>query len=269
LFIVAALSSQATKNMDTLVEFMGAPCFKELIVDHNFFHMPCLKMLLSKFLSFGVVAGSMVYKLPQILKIQNNQSAKGVAILGVILELISVTISFAYNYSKGYPFMTFGESAFVAIFNLLIIAQILSFEHGGFGLQGLGGFAIYGAALYALLTGIVPPSVLQILQGCVTPIVIASRLPQIWESYRTKSTGQLSFITWGLNLGGSLARIFTTIQEVDDPLVLVGYLVGATLNIIIIAQMLLYWNNSGAKKPAAGGKKKAKPAQQQKNKNAN
>lgn len=104
-------------------------------------------------------------------------------------------------------------------------------------MQGVGGLAAYGAVTYALLTGIVPFSILQILQvprlpgtkahlsylritmqGCITPIVIASRLPQIWESFKNKSTGQLSFITWFLNFGGSVARIFTTIQEVDDPL---------------------------------------------------
>jgi mannose-P-dolichol utilization defect protein 1 len=49
----------------------------------------CLKVMLSKFLSFGVVAGSLVYKLPQILKVQNNRSAKGLAMLGVLLELLS------------------------------------------------------------------------------------------------------------------------------------------------------------------------------------
>ncbi len=179
---------------------MGEHCFKELAVNHNFLgtlprfessrfdfnlelpsdfrdlalrytqrfflfflapaDVPCLKMLLSKILSFGVVAGSLVYKLPQILKVQNSRSAKGLAMLGVLLELLSyfffplllpsssiracrtfymfcflllfgtshggangspynnhnnrVTISFSYSYSKGFPFMTYGESVFVA-----------------------------------------------------------------------------------------------------------------------------------------------------------
>jgi len=51
--------------------------------------VPCLKLLLSKFLGFGVVAGSLVYKLPQMLKIQANRSAKGLSILSVILELLA------------------------------------------------------------------------------------------------------------------------------------------------------------------------------------
>jgi len=235
-------------DMLNLAEILGKKCFKELVLQQNYLHGGCLKLLLSKFLSFGVVAGSLVYKLPQILKIQNNRSAKGVALLAVILEMLSVTISVAYNFNKGFPFMTYGESVFVAAFNILIICQILAFEHDGIGVKGFGGLVLYAAATYALLVGLVPFPILQVLQGCVTPIVIASRVPQIWESYRTKSTGQLSFITWFLNFAGSVARIFTTLQEVDDTLVLVGFLVGAALNGTIVAQIILYWDNQPAKR---------------------
>jgi hypothetical protein len=42
---------------------------------------------------------------------------------------------------------------------------------------------------------------------------MVSRVPQIVQNYTTKSTGQLSIITYGLNLLGTLARIFTTMQE--------------------------------------------------------
>jgi len=232
-----------------LSEFMGEICFKELVLDQNFLHVPCLKLLLSKFLGFGVVAGSLVYKLPQMLKIQANRSAKGLSILSVILELLAVTISFSYSFNKGFPFLTFGESVFVAASNLVIISQILSFDHGGLGAAGLGGIALYGGAVYLMVSGQVPISALQILQGCTTPITIASRLPQIWQNFRDKSTGQLSFITWFLNFAGSMARIFTTIQEVNDTLVLVGFIVGATLSGIILAQILFYWNNNVAVKP--------------------
>lgn len=41
---------------------------------------------------------------------------------------------------------------------------------------------------------------------------------------------------------GSLTRIFTTLQEVDDPLILYGYLAGFALNAVLAAQMLYYWN---------------------------
>lgn len=58
-------------------------------------------------------------------------------------------------------------------------------------------------------------------------------------------------------LAGSLTRIFTTLQEVDDKLILYGFIAGFALNAVLTAQMLFYWNT----KPAAGkGKGKGKKA---------
>ena len=44
-------------------------------------------------------------------------------------------------------------------------------------------------------------------------------------------------------LAGSLSRIFTTLQEVDDPLILYGFIAGYVLNAVLTAQMVYYWNS--------------------------
>ena len=44
-------------------------------------------------------------------------------------------------------------------------------------------------------------------------------------------------------LAGSLSRIFTTIQEVDDPLILYGFVAGFVLNLVLAIQMVYYWNS--------------------------
>jgi mannose-P-dolichol utilization defect protein 1 len=54
-------------------------------------------------------------------------------------------------------------------------------------------------------------------------------------------------------LAGSLSRIFTTLQEVDDKLILYGFIAGFTLNLVLAAQMVYYWN---APSPKAKGKMK-------------
>ena len=69
-------------------------------------------------------------------------------------------------------------------------------------------------------------------------------------------------------LFGSLARIFTTLQEVPDRLVLLGYVVGFSLNLVLAAQMVYYWNapvKEGAKgreseKTAMGGRSEGSAA---------
>lgn len=54
-------------------------------------------------------------------------------------------------------------------------------------------------------------------------------------------------------LAGSLSRIFTTLQEVDDKLILYGFISGFALNAILALQMVYYWNAPSAK---ARGKRK-------------
>jgi mannose-P-dolichol utilization defect protein 1 len=53
---------------------------------------------------------------------------------------------------------------------------------------------------------------------------------------------------------GSLARVFTTLQEVDDKLILYSFIAAFALNAILAAQMAYYWNGSG------GNTKKVKEA---------
>ena len=48
-------------------------------------------------------------------------------------------------------------------------------------------------------------------------------------------------------LAGSLSRIFTTLQEVDDKLILYGFIAGFILNAVLAAQMVYYWNAPAAK----------------------
>jgi mannose-P-dolichol utilization defect protein 1 len=55
---------------------------------------------------------------------------------------------------------------------------------------------------------------------------------------------------------GSLTRIFTTLQEVDDKLILYGFIAGFALNAVLALQMVLYWNAPSAK---AKGKQKEVP----------
>ena len=53
-------------------------------------------------------------------------------------------------------------------------------------------------------------------------------------------------ITSFMSMGGNLIRIFTTIQLTKDPLVLSGYMLGFTTNLILFSQVLYY--GSGATK---------------------
>lgn len=68
------------------------------------------------------------------------------------------------------------------------------------------------------------------------------QLLQIVANFQNGHTGQLSFIMVLLLFLGALARIFTTIQETGDSVMLVSFLVSSTLNATLVLQVLYYWN---------------------------
>ena len=82
---------------------------------------------------------------------------------------------------------------------------------------------------------------------------------QALTNYRNQSTGQLSVVTVFMLFLGSAARIFTSIQETGDQMVIATYCVTAAANGLIVFQMLWYWNSkakgSPKKKPQANAGK--------------
>ncbi len=92
-------------------------------------------------------------------------------------------------------------------------------------------------------TRIVPSQIdllLTIFQAATIPIFVLSKIPQIISNFQTRTCGQLSFATMALQFGGSAARVFTTLVEVNDNVVLMGFLIGATLNGILLFQTLFF-----------------------------
>ena len=61
---------------------------------------------------------------------------------------------------------------------------------------------------------------------------------------------------------GSLSRIFTTLQEVPDPLILYGFIAGFALNLVLFVQVLWYWNTPATSKGKSKSRSKSKKANQ-------
>lgn len=78
-------------------------------------------------------------------------------------------------------------------------------------------------------------------QLCTLPLSLFSKFPQIAKNHRARSTGQLSTFAVVSQIGGCAARLFTTAQEVNDPLVAAGYALALVLNLVLGVQMYAYW----------------------------
>lgn len=89
-----------------------------------------------------------------------------------------------------------------------------------------------------------------------------SQLSQVYTTFVNKTTGQLSLITSYLNWSGTAARIFTTMQETQDPIMLSMFITSFVLNSIIMVQFVMYWNTASnvaaSTKKRSGSKKEKK-----------
>jgi len=230
---------------DFISSFVSPQCATTLFSDSQ-----CMSLLISKLLGTAIIAGSLIIKVPQIIKILGAKSAKGINFASVILELVGLLFTLAYSYRKGFPFSTYGETAFISVQNFVILYLIFAYgQDVGFS-QLITTFVIYFTTAFLFLVNpgdLVPETFLASLQALNIPILIAARIPQIWTNYKAKSAGQLALLTWILNFAGVVARVFTTLKEVNDPIVLIGYLIAVVLNGTILSQILYYGSSPTGK----------------------
>ncbi|KEZ42422.1 Polyketide synthase [Scedosporium apiospermum] len=231
------------------ISLIGPTCYQTLVLDLDLTDQACLKLALSKGLGIGIVAASSIVKVPQILKLTSSRSAEGVSFLSYLLETAAYLIGLAYNFRNGFPFSTYGETALILVQNVAIAVLVLHYS-GKSGLAAAFVAGLAGAAGALFTEEVLDMKTLGWLQAGAGALGVASKVPQIVAIWAEGGTGQLSAFTVFNYLLGSLTRIFTTLQEVDDKLILYGFIAGFVLNAVLAAQMLFYWNSpSSTKKP--------------------
>ncbi|KAJ3206853.1 hypothetical protein HDU82_004265 [Entophlyctis luteolus] len=219
---------------------VGPECSTSLLSFQFFAHFDCTRLLISKVLGIGLVAGGAVIKLPQIFKIFMKKSAQGVSFASYALETAAYIAGLAYNVRQENPFNTYGEHAFMAVANCIVIAMMFHYTSQHANLKIFVCLtALFTAGLFT--RAVVSDTVLLSLQWLAIGVGVVSKLPQIYSNWTNQSCGQLSAVTVGLQTVGSLARCFTTATEVKDVVIFVTYLVATALNGTVLYQVVIYW----------------------------
>ncbi|KAI0299656.1 hypothetical protein B0F90DRAFT_1727546 [Multifurca ochricompacta] len=188
-------------------------------------------------------------KVPQLLLILGSQSARGLSLTAYILETFSYAINLAYSSRNGFPFSTYGENLFLTIQNVFITILIILYNPTPSSRKLTTAPNPTGKLLIAIFVVLVtsfglftaPSSALAVAQLGTLPLSLFSKLPQIAQNHRARSTGQLSAFAVISQIGGCAARLFTTAQEVNDPLVAAGFALALALNLVVGVQMYTYW----------------------------
>ncbi|KAG8494122.1 hypothetical protein CXB51_011861 [Gossypium anomalum] len=204
--------------------------------DGNFPPKDCLLPLISKLLGYAIVAASTTVKLPQILKIVNHKSVRGLSLIAFELEVVGYTIALAYCLHNGLPFSAYGELVFLLIQALILVAVIYYYSKP-VGIMTWIRALLYCAVAPTILAGQIDPILFEALYASQHAIFFFARVPQIWKNFSNKSTGELSFLTCLMNVAGSL--------------VLLGSVLGIATNGAVLSQIILYWNSQVPKEKKA------------------
>jgi mannose-P-dolichol utilization defect 1 len=198
----------------------------------------CWSVWLSKLLGVVIIAASFALKVPQILKILRNKSVAGLSFSMFTLELFGFIFQGSFAARHAFPLDSYLEVFVILAQNFIIIALCYVYTTG----YNLQAALLQGAALALLAWELLaaPIEAVIALQSLSIGIFTVAKLPQIVQAFQQKSTGQLDLFMVLLQTLGSLVRVFTTLQTVDNPVYLFGYVLGATLNGIITAQVLYY-----------------------------
>ncbi|TYH17802.1 hypothetical protein ES288_A05G219400v1 [Gossypium darwinii] len=218
--------------------------------DGNFPPKDCLLPLISKLLGYAIVAASTTVKLPQILKIVNHKSVRGLSLIAFELEVVGYTIALAYCLHNGLPFSAYGELVFLLIQALILVAVIYYYSKP-VGITTWIRALLYCAVAPTILAGQIDPILFEALYASQHAIFFFARVPQIWKNFSNKSTGELSFLTCSMNVAGSLVRVFTSLQEKAPTMVLLGSVLGIATNGAVLSQIILYWNSQVPKEKKA------------------
>jgi mannose-P-dolichol utilization defect protein 1 len=178
---------------DAIISLIGSPCHSALLLDLDVTKEPaCTSLAISKALGLGIVGASAVVKVPQILKLVHSRSSAGVSFVSYALETASLLITLSYNVRQQFPFSTFGETALIAVQDVVVGVLVLTFA--GKSAAAASFVAVVAASIYALLfdPNLVDAHTLAYLQAGAGVLGVASKVPQIYAIWKEGGTGQLS-----------------------------------------------------------------------------
>lgn len=243
--------------MSEFDKFMG--CVKKTLTFH--FEMECISYLISKGLSIGIVLFSFTSKLPQILYMVKSKDITGLSYLSIYLDVLCFICSTLYPIHMSYAFLTYGENLIILVENLAIFFFAWKYDKQQTSDKNNMGFTFLAASfIYICYKGFLNESAWKIVGSASTALSMGSRVTQIIKSYKEKSTGPLSTITFLLNMMGNVARIFTTIKETGDKIMVGNFLISFFLNLIVFLQIIYYNRN----KKVTDDKKETKPEEEKK-----
>lgn len=217
----------------------AATCLQEA----PFLGVDCFSQLVTKAFGILIIVASMLNKIPIMRNMQKSQSAAGISRNALYGETLVYANCALYGLLSGHPFTAYGENISLMLQNtvLIFMAWDLSTKTSSPVKSQEKTLTILSASVYlGAVTQVLPEEYQHLLMSSTWPVMLFSRGSQIFETFSVKHTGNLSIVTTGMNLVGAVIRILTTMKETGDIVVISGYLLSGSLNLMMFIQYWMY-----------------------------
>ena len=247
-FINCILASSSTNDSTKKYKMLlwTEECFDIHFTNYDFLNIVCLKSFISRGLSFGIIGGAAILKVPQMYRFYKAKSTDGVSSIMMYLDVVSFTSPMIYNIMKGHQFFTYGEQTIVLSQNILLILMMWYYDKNNSIGKSIGITFLYAGLIFGLLNA--PENIWYTYPLLGAAAASFGRIPQIMDNYKNQYTGTLSPFTFVLNSLGGIARMFTTSQETGDLSILASQATGVFGCLIILFQIFIYWDTTKTRK---------------------
>jgi len=202
---------------------------------------------------YGIAAGASGLYLPMIRNLlKDPSSGRDLSLTTWSLKTAASSALMAYPMARGYPLTQYAEHVFLFAQSLALVVLMAKERVARWTRREVLGVGAYGAVMGALMARLLcvrwlplPMGVLVACQANASALASLALLPQIKSNIATRSGGGWSPVTAVISMMGSLLRVFTTLKLAGgDVLLLAGYLLGGTLNAVILGQVVV-WESGG------------------------
>jgi len=204
------------------------------------------------FLDVNTIVLCVVCKLPQITRIFQSKSLAGVSLNSVIAELLGYSIVLGYNVVKGYPVSTYMEYIFLVVQDVALIFVIFYYM-GTLDFLKVGMVGVYLTAFYSFSLGIPHPMILPVLMRFATPCSAGSKVMQLLEMFKIKSSESVSILTWLISAYTCVTRIITNVMVTGDAAILINLCIALVLNIGIVSSAYYFRKSQKVDPPLLPG----------------
>ena len=114
LISVAVADAQVKEKAPVKYLIFREDCYEAFFTRFDFTSdQTCIKFTISKAIGYSIVGGSLFYKVPQITKILNSSSVKGISNFGYYFETLSFIQTLGLSRHKGLDFSIYGDAIII------------------------------------------------------------------------------------------------------------------------------------------------------------